>query len=134
MGSAKCWAVAFKYKDKACTALENFFKRPDTISVGICNGYQLWMELDLINLGHDIHGKMTQNMSGKHESNFISVKVQEKNSIMLNILAGSTLGVSISHGEGKFKSRTQKTNTTSLRNTLTSNTHTTRIDRISTLR
>lgn len=103
LGSAKGWAGAFKYNDKARTALENFFKRPDTMSVGICNGCQLWMELDLINPDHEVHGKMTHNTSGKHESNFISVKVQENNSIMLKSLAGSTLGVWISHGEGKFK-------------------------------
>lgn len=103
LGSAKGWAGAFKYNEKARTALENFFKRPDTMSVGICNGCQLWMELDLINPDHEVHGKMTHNVSGKHESNFVSVKVQENNSIMLNTLAGSTLGVWISHGEGRFK-------------------------------
>ncbi len=103
LGSAKGWAGAFKYNEKAKTALENFFARPDTMSVGICNGCQLWMELDLINPDHEEHGKMTYNTSGKHESNFISVKVQNNNSIMLNTLAGSTLGVWISHGEGKFK-------------------------------
>lgn len=103
LGSAKGWAGAFKYNEKAKTALENFFARPDTLSVGICNGCQLWMELDLINPDHEVHGKMHHNTSGKHESNFVSVKVQENNSIMLNTLAGSTLGVWISHGEGKFK-------------------------------
>jgi phosphoribosylformylglycinamidine synthase len=103
LGSAKGWAGAFKYNEKAKMALENFFARPDTMSVGICNGCQLWMELDLINPDHEVHGKMHHNTSGKHESNFVSVKIQENNSIMLNTLAGSTLGVWISHGEGKFK-------------------------------
>jgi len=103
LGSAKGWAGAFKYNEKARTALENFFARPDTMSVGICNGCQLWMELDLINPDHEVHGKMHHNVSGKHESNFVSVKVQENNSIMLKSLAGTTLGVWISHGEGRFK-------------------------------
>lgn len=102
LGSAKGWAGAFKYNEKANTALKNFFKREDTLSVGICNGCQLWMELDLINPDHEVHGKMTYNDSGKHESSFTSVKVQENNSIMLSSLAGTTLGVWISHGEGKF--------------------------------
>ena len=102
LGSAKGWAGAFKYNEKAKTALQNFFKREDTLSVGICNGCQLWMELDLINPDHDVHGKMTYNNSGKHESAFTSVKIQENNSVMLSSLAGSTLGVWISHGEGKF--------------------------------
>ena len=102
LGSAKGWAGAFMYNEKANTALKNFFARPDTMSVGICNGCQLFMELELINPEHEVHGKMLHNTSQKHESNFISVKVQENNSIMLSTLAGTTLGVWISHGEGKF--------------------------------
>ena len=102
LGSAKGWAGAFKYNEKAKVALQNFFKRDDTLSVGICNGCQLWMELDLINPDHDVHGKMTYNDSKKHESAFTSVTIQENNSVMLSSLAGSTLGVWISHGEGKF--------------------------------
>lgn len=102
LGSAKGWAGAFLYNEKAKNALENFFKRPDTLSVGICNGCQLFMELELINPEHEVHGKMLHNTSQKHESNFVSVKIQENNSIMLSTLAGSTLGVWISHGEGKF--------------------------------
>lgn len=102
LGSAKGWAGAFLYNEKAKSALEKFFARPDTLSVGICNGCQLFMELELINPDHEVHGKMLHNNSQKHESNFVSVKVQENNSIMLSTLAGSTLGVWISHGEGKF--------------------------------
>ena len=103
LGSAKGWAGAIKYNEKANTVINNFFKRKDTLSVGICNGCQLFMELELINPEHTIHGKMLHNNSQKHESAFTSVKVQENNSVMLSSLAGSTLGVWISHGEGKFK-------------------------------
>ena len=102
LGSAKGWAGAFLYNEKAKTALQNFFKREDTLSVGICNGCQLFMELELVNPEHDIHGKMLHNDSHKHESIFTSVKVQENHSVMLSSLAGSTLGVWVSHGEGKF--------------------------------
>ena len=102
LGSAKGWAGAFKYNEKAKIALKKFFSRNDTLSVGICNGCQLWMELDLINPNHDIHGKMTYNDSKKHESAFTSVRIQKNNSIMLSNLEGATLGVWISHGEGKF--------------------------------
>lgn len=102
LGSAKGWAGAFLYNEKAKTALEKFFARPDTLSVGICNGCQLFMELEMINPEHEVHGKMLHNTSQKHESNFVSVKIQENNSVMLSTLAGSTLGVWISHGEGKF--------------------------------
>jgi len=103
LGSAKGWAGAFLYNEKANTALKNFFKREDTLSVGICNGCQLLMELELINPEHDVHGKMHHNTSNKHESGFTSVKIQKNNSVMLSTLEGATLGVWISHGEGKFK-------------------------------
>lgn len=102
LGSAKGWAGAFLYNAKAKKALKNFFKREDTLSVGICNGAQLWMELDLINPDHKVHGKLVHNDSHKHESSFTSVKIQENNSVMLSSLAGTELGVWISHGEGKF--------------------------------
>ena len=103
LGSAKGWAGVFKYNEKANLALKNFFDRSDTLSVGICNGCQLWMELDLINPDHDRHGKLTYNDSQKHESAFTSVTIEKNNSVMLSSLEGSTLGVWISHGEGKFK-------------------------------
>ncbi len=102
LGSAKGWAGAIKYNEKANKVIKDFFARPDTLSVGICNGCQLFMELDLINPAHKTHGKMTYNDSHKHESNFTSVQVQENNSVMLSSMAGATLGVWISHGEGKF--------------------------------
>ena len=102
LGSAKGWAGAFKYNEKAKLALKNFFSREDTLSIGICNGCQLWMELELITPEHSKHGKMVHNESQKHESAFTSVTIQKNNSVMLSSLEGSTLGVWISHGEGKF--------------------------------
>lgn len=102
LGSAKGWAGAIKYNEKANKVIQKFFEREDTLSVGICNGCQLFMELDLINPEHETHGKMTYNDSHKHESSFTSVNIQKNNSVMLSSLAGTTLGVWISHGEGKF--------------------------------
>jgi phosphoribosylformylglycinamidine synthase len=102
LGSAKGWAGAFLYNEKANTALKNFFKREDTLSVGICNGCQLLMELELINPEHEIHSKMHHNVSQKHESVFTSVTIQKNSSVMLSTLEGTTLGVWVSHGEGKF--------------------------------
>ncbi len=110
LGSAKGWAGAFKYNEKAKKALQNFFLRNDTLSVGICNGCQLWMELDLINPDHKQHGKMTYNDSKKHESAFTSVSIQKNNSVMLSSFEGTTLGVWISHGEGKFTLPYQESN------------------------
>lgn len=102
LGSAKGWAGAFLFNEKAKRALDNFFERPDTLSIGICNGCQLFMELEKIHPELPIHGKMKHNDSKKHESNFTSVVIQENHSVMLQSLTGTKLGVWISHGEGKF--------------------------------
>ena len=102
LGSAKGWAGAFLYNEKANTALKNFFARPDTLSVGICNGCQLFVELDLLNPEHVQKPVMQHNDSNKHESGFTSVTIAENDSVMLSTLSGATLGVWISHGEGKF--------------------------------
>ena len=102
LGSAKGWAGAFLYNEKAKAALDNFFARDDVLSVGICNGCQLFLELDLINPEYEEKSHMDFNDSYKHESAFTSVTIESNNSVMLSTLAGCTLGVWISHGEGKF--------------------------------
>jgi phosphoribosylformylglycinamidine synthase len=102
LGSAKGWAGSFMYNEKAKKALKNFFRRDDVLSVGICNGCQLFIELNLINPEHDLPSKMLHNDSFKHESAFTSVEIPENNSVMLSSLAGCRLGIWISHGEGKF--------------------------------
>jgi len=102
LGSAKGWAGAFLYNEKAKTALDKFFARPDTLSLGVCNGCQLMVELGLIYPAADRRPKMLHNNSGKFESTFINVTVPENNSVMLKTLAGSRLGIWVAHGEGKF--------------------------------
>ena len=102
LGSAKGWAGTFKYNENAKKALEQFFAREDVLSIGICNGCQLFMELGLIYPEQDLHPLMDFNDSHKHESGFTSVKIGKNNSVMLSNLEGSNLGVWISHGEGKF--------------------------------
>ncbi|PTM01846.1 MAG: phosphoribosylformylglycinamidine synthase [Candidatus Arcticimaribacter sp.] len=102
LGSAKGWAGAFKYNEKAKNALDNFFARPDTLSLGVCNGCQLFVELGLITPDHLEKPKMIPNDSGKFECTFTSVTLQESSSILLKGLEGSTLGVWSAHMEGKF--------------------------------
>ena len=102
LGSAKGWAGAFLYNDKSKLALDNFYKREDTLSLGICNGCQLMIELGLVTPEHDVKPRMLHNDSHKFESSFIGLTIPENNSVMLGSLAGSKLGVWVAHGEGKF--------------------------------
>ena len=100
LGSAKGWAGAFLFNPKAKEALDKFYAREDTLSLGICNGCQLMVELGLIN--HTNRAKMLHNTSHKFESTFLSLQIPENNSIMLSSLSGNKLGIWVAHGEGKF--------------------------------
>lgn len=102
LGSAKGWAGSFMYNEKAKIALRNFYARQDTLSLGVCNGCQLVMELGLIYPEHDQKPKMNHNASHKFESTFISVDIPQNNSVMFGSLSGSKLGVWVAHGEGRF--------------------------------
>jgi len=101
LGSAKGWAGAFLYNTKAKQALDNFYKREDTLSLGVCNGCQLMMELGLVKSKGQTQ-PMAHNQSGKFESTYLSVQVAKNNSVMLTTLSNSQLGIWVAHGEGKF--------------------------------
>jgi phosphoribosylformylglycinamidine synthase len=101
LGSAKGWAGAFLFNPKANEALHKFYNRTDTLSLGVCNGCQVMMELGLI-LKNRKDGFMSFNESHKFESSFLSVDIPNNNSVMLKSLAGSKLGIWVAHGEGKF--------------------------------
>ena len=103
LGSAKGWAGAFLYNEKAKLALDNFYAREDTISLGICNGCQLMGELGLLYPEHKVHPKLDHNIAHKFESGFVNVTIPENNSVMLSGLAGSRLGIWVAHGEGRFR-------------------------------
>ena len=102
MGSAKGWAGAFLYNPKAKAALDNFYARPDTMSLGVCNGCQLMVELGLVYPDHDEKPKMLHNESHKFESIFLNMEIPENDSIMFSTLSNTRLGVWVAHGEGKF--------------------------------
>ncbi|MGM9760171.1 MAG: phosphoribosylformylglycinamidine synthase [Parabacteroides sp.] len=103
LGSAKGWAGGFFYNEKAKKALDNFYARPDTLSMGICNGCQLMAELGVIYPEHEQKHKMVHNDSHKFESNFVTLEIPKNHSVMFGSLAGSKLGVWVAHGEGKFE-------------------------------
>ena len=99
LGSAKGWAGAFLFNPKAKEALDKFYAREDTLSLGICNGCQLMVELDLTGAKG---AKMLHNDSHKFESEFICLNIPQNDSVMFGSLSGSKLGLWVAHGEGKF--------------------------------
>lgn len=103
LGSAKGWAGAFLYNPKAKQALDNFYSRKDTLSLGVCNGCQLVMELGLLYTDWEDHPKMHHNASGRFESIFVNLTIPQNNSVMLQSFAGARLGAWVAHGEGRFQ-------------------------------
>ena len=103
LGSAKGWAGAFLYNPKAKEALDRFYSRPDTLSLGVCNGCQLMVELGLVGSNNEKNrARMLHNDSHKFESGFVGLTVQTNRSVLLGSLSGSRLGIWVAHGEGKF--------------------------------
>ncbi len=103
LGSAKGWAGAMLYSPKAKEALDKFYARKDTLSLGVCNGCQAMVALGVVTPDHAEMPRMQHNDSHKYESNFVGITIaKENNSVLLNSLGGSTLGIWVSHGEGKF--------------------------------
>lgn len=99
LGSAKGWQAGFRYQERARAALEGFYARSDTLSLGVCNGCQL-----LVGLGAIGDGKvqLLENLSHKFESAFLGVRVSKSPSVLLKGLEESALGIWIAHGEGRF--------------------------------
>ena len=112
LGSAKGWAGAFLFNPKAKEALDKFYARKDTLSLGICNGCQLMVELGLLdklptsqsdNCNEKLSKiRMLHNDSHKFESEFITLQIPQNNSVMFGSLSGNKLGLWVAHGEGKF--------------------------------
>jgi len=98
LGSAKGWAGAFLFNPKAKAALDAFYARTDTLSLGICNGCQLMVELGLLG----VNAKMEHNVSHKFESGFLTLDIPQNQSVMFGSLSGSRLGIWVAHGEGRF--------------------------------
>ena len=107
LGSAKGWAGAFLYNPKAKEALDKFYARKDTLSLGVCNGCQLMVELGLLNNDHAVsdardYAQMLHNDSHKFESTFVTLQIPQNDSVMFGSLSGEKIGCWVAHGEGKF--------------------------------
>ena len=108
LGSAKGWAGAFLFNPKAKEALDKFYEREDTLSLGVCNGCQLMVELGLLNntsatTNARDYAQMLHNDSHKFESAFVTLQIPQNNSVMFGSLSGQKIGVWVAHGEGKFR-------------------------------
>ena len=102
LGSAKGWASGFRWNETAKATLRKFYDREDTLSLGICNGCQLMVELGLIPAVGTSRPTMEHNISHKFESQFLGLTIPKNNTVMLGSLSGMKLGIWVAHGEGRF--------------------------------
>jgi len=102
LGSAKGWAGAFLFNAEAKKSLDAFYQRKDTLSLGVCNGCQLMVELGVLNPGNNQNMNMVHNDSHKFESSFLTVNILKNETVLLKELSDTRLGVWVAHGEGKF--------------------------------
>ncbi|ESO08826.1 hypothetical protein HELRODRAFT_190628 [Helobdella robusta] len=114
-GSGKGWATSIKFNDDVRRQFEIFAQRPNTFSLGVCNGCQLmtylgWVGTDVNNKENEIEQSimLERNASNRYESRFVSVRVGETPSIMMRGLEAAILGVWVAHGEGRFSFRNEK--------------------------
>lgn len=103
--SAKGWAATIRFNEKIREMFENFYKRSDTFSLGVCNGCQLFALLGWVpwfGLPDEKQPRFVQNISGRFESRWVTVRIQKGPAIMLKGMEESVLGVWVAHGEGRL--------------------------------
>lgn len=106
LDSGKGWAGVIKFNDSVYKQFEEFRRRSDTFSLGVCNGCQLMALLGWVpnneGLPEISQPRLLHNDSGKFESRFSSVQIQESPAVMFKGMQGSSLGIWVAHGEGRF--------------------------------
>ena len=103
LDSAKGWAASIRFNRKVWDQFERFYHRPDTFSLGVCNGCQLMALLGWVpwrGIADHLQPRFIHNRSGRFESRFSTVKILKGPAIMLQGMEGASLGIWVAHGEG----------------------------------
>ena len=101
LGAGEGWAKTILFNDKLRDQFAEFFARPDTLSLGVCNGCQMMSNLAEIIPGAEGWAKFKRNESEQFEARLSMVRVPKSPSLILGEMAGSALPVVVSHGEGR---------------------------------
>ena len=104
-GSAKGWAGPILFNPVLKSMFDRFYDRPDTFSLGVCNGCQLMANIGVVpwrGIADDAQPRLIHNISGRFESRWSAVRVNESPAIMLRGMAGSVMGIHVDHGEGRW--------------------------------
>lgn len=107
LGAGEGWAKSILFHAKARKEFEEFFRRENTFTLGVCNGCQMVSNLKDLIPGAEHWPRFVQNLSERFEARFSSLKIEETPSVLLKGMAGSVLPIAVAHGEGRaeFASR-----------------------------
>ena len=101
LGAGEGWAKTILFNGRLRDQFAEFFARPDTLSLGVCNGCQMMSNLAEIIPGAEGWAKFKRNESEQFEARLSMVRVPKSPSLILGEMAGSALPVVVSHGEGR---------------------------------
>ncbi|MGE3179590.1 MAG: phosphoribosylformylglycinamidine synthase, partial [Vicinamibacterales bacterium] len=105
LGAGEGWAKTVLFNARARDQFAAFFARPDTFSLGLCNGCQMFANLHDIVPGAAHWPKFVRNLSEQYEARVTQVRVEPGPSVLLAGMAGSVLPIVVAHGEGRAEFR-----------------------------
>ncbi|MBJ7556962.1 phosphoribosylformylglycinamidine synthase [Marinomonas spartinae] len=108
LGAGEGWAKSILFNQVAREQFETFFNRPDTFSLGVCNGCQMLSNLHELIPGTDHWPKFVRNQSAQFEARLVQVEVQKSNSILFDGMEGSRMPIVVAHGEGQTEYRDEQ--------------------------
>jgi phosphoribosylformylglycinamidine synthase len=100
LGAGAGWARSILFSDRLRDMFAEFFRRPETFALGVCNGCQMFSLLKEAIPGAEHWPAFTRNRSEQFEARFVSVAVERSPSVLLRGMAGSVLSIPVAHGEG----------------------------------
>jgi phosphoribosylformylglycinamidine synthase len=101
LGAGQGWAKSILFHDRARAEFQHFFERPNTFTLGVCNGCQMLANLRELIPGAEHWASFRRNRSEQFEARVGMVRVEESPSIFFRGMAGSRLPVAVAHGEGR---------------------------------
>lgn len=101
LGAGEGWAKSILFNGRARAVFEAFFARPDTFTLGVCNGCQAVSNLKEIIPGAQHWPRFVRNRCEQFEARLAMVRIEESPSVLLRGMAGSVLPIAVAHGEGR---------------------------------
>lgn len=104
LGAGSGWAKTILFNNQLRDAFAAFFARPETFSIGICNGCQMMAQLRDLVPGAEHWPRFVRNLSSRYEARLCMVEVQPTSSLFLGDMTGARMPIIVAHGEGHASS------------------------------